>query len=353
MEVLAWKLANTSVTDQLTLLLTMSHYRQSCLELSLRTRLSLADAIVLVQHLGHTKTAAFIDVVDPWCYSTEKTRALVGISSYAQKAVDKAAHASKDFHHWTTESLAAYLRSPLLVPTGKRPELLRKSRAAPRSSPASDPDGGGDLSRGLGGGLGAEEVGSVVGRGLKRPRGQPSGSAPKASAAASQSGGARIEEDTGGRLVGGDDRSGAVQSASAGILRLAPPPSLYNPYPNCHHRFARVGRRRLGHPGAPHSALPQSPRGGRRGHRRRARWRRARGRRARRRRPRGWRARGRARSTCACLSGHILRRRLIFSVSIMRHPTLLVSCATSPGTSSLYATKVFYVGQGGRRRCCL
>ena len=91
MEMLAWNLANTSVTDQITLLITMSDYRQSCFESSLRVPLSLADAIVLVQHLGRSKAAAFIDKVDPWCYPTEKTRALVGISSYMQQAVDKAA----------------------------------------------------------------------------------------------------------------------------------------------------------------------------------------------------------------------------------------------------------------------
>ena len=296
MEVLAWKLAHTSVTDQITLLITMPDYRQRCVELSLRSPLSLADAIVLVQHLGRSKASAFIDKVDPWVYPTEKTRALVGISSYVQKAVDKAAHAGKEFKRWTPESLTAYLLSPLLILKGKRPDLIRISRVAPRSSAVSDPDGGlGDgLKEGLGEGLGAEEVGDF-GRGLKRPRGRPSGAARKASAAASQSGGGSLEGDFGGRLVGGDDRSGAVESASAGILRLAPPPSLYNPYSHCDHRFARGGLRRLGHPGAPHSALPQSPRGGRRGHRRRARWRRARRRWARGWRARGWRARGRAR----------------------------------------------------------
>ena len=134
MEMLAWKLASTGVTDQITLLLTMSDYRHSYLELPLRTPLSLADAIVLMKHLGQTKAAAFIDVVDPWCFPTEKTRAPVGIFSYVQKAVDKAAHAGKDFRFWIPESLTAYLRSPLLVLNGKRPDLIRISRATPRSS---------------------------------------------------------------------------------------------------------------------------------------------------------------------------------------------------------------------------
>ena len=107
MEVLAWKLASTGVTDQITQLLTLSPYRHSYVELSLRTRLSLADAIVLVQHLGRTKAAAFIDVVDPWCYPTEKTRAVLGIFSYVQQAVDKALHAGNEFIHWTPESQRA------------------------------------------------------------------------------------------------------------------------------------------------------------------------------------------------------------------------------------------------------
>ena len=172
MEVLAWKLASTGVTDQITQLLTLSHYRHSYVELSLRTRLSLADAIVLVQHFGYTKAAAFIDKVDPWCYPTEKTRALVGILSYVQQAVDKAVHAGKVFRFWTPESLTAYLRSPLLIPKGKRPDLVRIPRLAPRSSATCGLGGGlgGGLEKVLGGGLGVEEVGGI-GRGLKRPRG--------------------------------------------------------------------------------------------------------------------------------------------------------------------------------------
>ena len=158
MDVLTWELASASVTDQIALLITMSDYRQSLLRIITSYRLSLADAIVLVQHLGYTKAAAFIDVVDPWCYPTEKTRAPVGINNFLQRAMDKAAHAFT-LHHWTPESLTAYLLSPLLIL--KRPDLIRIPKAAPRSSTASDPNGGldGDLGGGLGGGLGAEEVG--------------------------------------------------------------------------------------------------------------------------------------------------------------------------------------------------
>ena len=74
-DVLTWELASTSVTDQIALLITMSDYRQSLVALSLRATLSLADAMVLVRRLGHTRAVAFIDVVDPWCYPKEKTRA--------------------------------------------------------------------------------------------------------------------------------------------------------------------------------------------------------------------------------------------------------------------------------------
>ena len=84
MDVLTWELASTSVTDQIALLITMSDYRQSCVALALRATLTLADAMVLVRHLGHTKAAAFIGVVDPWCYPTEKTRAPVGINNFLQ-----------------------------------------------------------------------------------------------------------------------------------------------------------------------------------------------------------------------------------------------------------------------------
>ena len=100
-----------------------------------------------LQHFGYTKSAAFIDKVDPWCYPTEKTRALVGILGYAQHAVDKAAHMGKEFRLWTPESITAYLLSPLLISKGKRPVLSRISRAAPRSSAACG------LAGGLGGGL--------------------------------------------------------------------------------------------------------------------------------------------------------------------------------------------------------
>ena len=41
-------------------------YKQQFIELKFHDRLSIADAIVLVQFLGLTKAAAFISEVDPW-----------------------------------------------------------------------------------------------------------------------------------------------------------------------------------------------------------------------------------------------------------------------------------------------
>ena len=43
----------------------MSDYRQQNLELKIRDRLSVADTIALVHHLGVTKAAAFVAAVDP------------------------------------------------------------------------------------------------------------------------------------------------------------------------------------------------------------------------------------------------------------------------------------------------
>ena len=57
----------------------MSDYRQQNLELNIRDRLSVADAIALVHHLGVTKTAAFVaagdlgGAPDPGCEFTANT----------------------------------------------------------------------------------------------------------------------------------------------------------------------------------------------------------------------------------------------------------------------------------------
>ena len=51
----SWAHANSIVVEHITLLSTMSDYRQQNLELNIRDRLSVADAIALVHHLGVTR----------------------------------------------------------------------------------------------------------------------------------------------------------------------------------------------------------------------------------------------------------------------------------------------------------
>ena len=87
--------------------------------------ISLADGIVLVQCLGLTRAADMIRSADPWCYPDEETPAAVTVKAYLQAAVDKAMHAGRTFCKWATESLTAYLLSPLLLPKGERPTLVR------------------------------------------------------------------------------------------------------------------------------------------------------------------------------------------------------------------------------------
>ncbi len=126
MQTSAWAHASQDVADQINVLVTMPDYRQSLLELSLRARLSLADTIVLVHRLGSTNAVNFINVVDPWCYPGDQTRAPCLLKPYIQSAVDKASNFGKRFHLWTEESMSAYLLSPLLVQPGERPDLIRK-----------------------------------------------------------------------------------------------------------------------------------------------------------------------------------------------------------------------------------
>ena len=56
------------VVDHISLMVTLPEYRQQCVDLSLRDRLSVADALALEHRLGLTKAANFISVVDPWSY---------------------------------------------------------------------------------------------------------------------------------------------------------------------------------------------------------------------------------------------------------------------------------------------
>ena len=51
----SWAHANPILVEHITLLSTMSDYRQQNLEIKIRDRLSVADTIALVHHLGVTK----------------------------------------------------------------------------------------------------------------------------------------------------------------------------------------------------------------------------------------------------------------------------------------------------------
>ena len=91
----------------------MSDYRQSFLDLQLRDRLSVADAIILHQRLGLSKAANFIEVVDPWCYPDDDTPAVIGVKAFLQSVVDKAT--SGKLSNKTEASITDFLLSPLLI----------------------------------------------------------------------------------------------------------------------------------------------------------------------------------------------------------------------------------------------
>ena len=103
----------------------MSDYRRRLLEISTVVQLSLADLIVLDHRLGRPAATDFARLVDPWCYPGEKTPATVAAKRYFQSVLDKAETAGRIFLFWTTESMSAYLLSPLLLRRGERPALVR------------------------------------------------------------------------------------------------------------------------------------------------------------------------------------------------------------------------------------
>ena len=86
----SWAHANSIVVEHITLLSTMSDYRQQNLELNIRDRLSVADAIALVHHLGVTKAAAFVAAVDPWRFPHNDAASTFHVQSYVQSVVAKA-----------------------------------------------------------------------------------------------------------------------------------------------------------------------------------------------------------------------------------------------------------------------
>ncbi len=108
----AWALASPSVVEYISLLSSMSDYRQCYFELHLRDRLSVADCIVLHQRLGVSEAANFVEVVDPWCYPDGNKPAVINVRSYMQSVVNKAAPTK--ISDKTEESITEFLLSPLL-----------------------------------------------------------------------------------------------------------------------------------------------------------------------------------------------------------------------------------------------
>ena len=127
-QLMARNLANSLVTQYVTLAVTRSENQHHLIEPTFRGPLSLADLIVLVHRLGLGQAAGFVAVVDPWKYPDEATTVVPVIKSYIQGAVDKATHAGRSFHCWTEESKTEYLLSPLL--SRNRPCLVRIPKTA-------------------------------------------------------------------------------------------------------------------------------------------------------------------------------------------------------------------------------
>jgi len=67
------------VVGHITLMATMSNYRQHFIELKFRDRLSVTVAIVLVHRFGLTKAAAFVTEVDPWCFPHDEAHATLNV----------------------------------------------------------------------------------------------------------------------------------------------------------------------------------------------------------------------------------------------------------------------------------
>ena len=116
----------------------MSDYRQQHLELKVRDRLSVADAIALVHHLGVTKTAAFVAAVDPWHFPHNDAPATINVQGQVQSVVAKATFQGRKLSNFTDTSISAFLLSPLLVKKGDRPSLVLKpkserSKASPKA----------------------------------------------------------------------------------------------------------------------------------------------------------------------------------------------------------------------------
>ena len=108
----SWAHANSIVVEHITLLSTMSDYRQQNLELNIRDRLSVADAIALVHHVGVTKAAAFVAAVDPWCFPHDDSPATINVRGQVQSVVAKATLLGKTLCTFTDTSISAFLTAP-------------------------------------------------------------------------------------------------------------------------------------------------------------------------------------------------------------------------------------------------
>ena len=144
MQKLAWSLANPSVTELIERLIEIPDYKHVEVKITLRCRLSLADACILVQYLGVSKAADYIGTIDPWSYPENPEKEIPeirhppGIRRFIQVATDKATFSGRIFSKYTTESKTAYLQSPILVRNGDRPQLIRISRFAPSTVPEEE-----------------------------------------------------------------------------------------------------------------------------------------------------------------------------------------------------------------------
>ena len=115
----------------------MSSYRQNYFELAFKDRLSVADAIALVHHLGVNKAAAFVSVVDPWRFPHDDAPATINVKGQVQSVVAKATLLGNTLNKFTGTSISAFLLlSPLLVKKGERPSLVLKPKSErSKSSP--------------------------------------------------------------------------------------------------------------------------------------------------------------------------------------------------------------------------
>jgi hypothetical protein len=132
----SWAHANSIVVEHITLLSTMSDYRQQNLELNIRDRLSVAEAIVLVHHLGVTKAAAFVSAVDPWRFPHDDAPATINVKGQVQSVVAKATLLGNTLSKLIDTSISSFLLSPLLLKKGDRPSLVLKPKSErSKSSP--------------------------------------------------------------------------------------------------------------------------------------------------------------------------------------------------------------------------